>query len=66
MLGRAEDEGVAGGSEGPQQHHGGLQAALPGHLGASFCHKGALKNHYNSYKQRVEQLIANEGKQVDG
>ena len=65
MLGRAEDEGLAGGSDGLQQHHAGVQAALPEHWGATFCHEGALENYYKSYyKQRVEKLIANEGKQV--
>ena len=32
--------------------------------GTTFCHEGALENYYKSYKQRVEKLIANEGKQV--
>ena len=56
MLGRAEDEGLAGGSDGLQQHHAGVkeqallrQAALPEHLGATFCHEGALENYYKSY-----------------
>ena len=31
---------------------------------ANFCHEGALENYYKSYRQRVEKLIANEGKQV--
>ena len=33
---------------------------------ANFCHEGALENYYKSYRQRVEALIANGGKQVNG
>ena len=33
---------------------------------ATFCHEGALENYYKSYKQRVEALIVNGGKQVNG